>query len=271
MRRLRTIALGTLVGAALAATSVTGCLLTSDFDGIAGTPPPPVVDAGDTSVVDATDPNTFPCLPGAHLICSNFDEGPLENSGWIADRNGPGSRAALDNTLFHSPSAAFHSTIGMAATGIKTGGILRQTPAIGVFKELIFAFDIRMIACMSQGSGGSITLAAIQPSDAIAFGIVLLDTNQYSFAEVDLKTGKFTPSPFNTQLKLNTWTRMTIKISLSTSAAHAVVTLDGATVVDADQTPGQASPSVLLNIGANATGPIAGCDVLYDNVTFDRN
>ena len=259
-----------IVGGVIAASA--GCLLTSDFDGIAGTrsdAAAPSVDSG----IEADAPEAsaaFPCNPGEHLLCNNFDTGPIDNSGWVVGLTGLGSKAVLDTTFFHSPPAGFRSTIGALVKGMNAGGILRQTPAIGTFKTLIYAFDMRVLSCASLGNGGSVTLAAMQPSGAVAFGVVLIDTNVYSFAQLDLTQGTFTPEPFTVAPKADTWQRVEIRLSLNASAAHAVVMLDANKVVDVDEVPGTPSPSILLNIGANATGPISGCDVVYDNVTFDR-
>ena len=259
-----------LAAIGLVATGIAGCLLTSDFNGVAGSR----TDAGDLDAsadADGADPNAFPCDPGAHLSCINFDQGPLDKSGWVVQKTGASSKAALDTTIFRSPPDGFHSTIGSAAKAFNVGGILRQTPSLGKFRTLIYAFDMRIHSCESLGMGGSVTLAAFQPSDAVAFGIVLVDTNVYTFAQVDVKAGTFTPTPFSVAPKLDTWARITIRLALSSVAAHVVVMLDDQKVVDAEQVAALPGPNVLLNLGANATGPISGCDVVYDNVTFDTD
>lgn len=251
--------------------AVSSCSLVSDFDNVAGVRPddagvdtivdPDVADGGDGSGV-------FTCAGGDKLVCSTFDEGAVDKGGWTIEIAGNGS-ATLDASQYTSPPASFHAKIGSAPDKQKIGAIINQRITTGPFKTLVYAFDMRLLSCVSEGSGGSVTLAALQPSTQLAFGLVLVDTNRVAFAQSRLITGQFTATPLTIQPSRE-WTRFEMRISINTTAAHATVTANGAVAFDGDIDTGSPASSMPLNLGANATGPVKGCDVVYDNVAFSK-
>jgi hypothetical protein len=258
-----------VVASALVATS--SCSLLSDFDNVAGVRPD---DAGTDTFVEpeageageASAP--FSCAGGGKLVCSTFDEGAVDKGGWTIEITGNGT-TSLDASQYTSPPASFHAKIGSAADKVKIGAIINQRVVTGPFKTLVYAFDMRLLSCTSEGSGGSVTLAALQPSTQLAFGLVLIDTNKVAFAQSRLLSGQFTATPLTVQPSRE-WTRFEMRISISTTAAHASVTANGVVAFDGDIDTGSPASSMPLNLGANATGPVKGCDVVYDNVAFSK-
>lgn len=265
-RPLSTLGLATVVAFVGAS-----CSLVSDFDGVAGTRPD---DAGlDTS--GEIDPDGIPetstkfsCADGDKLVCSTFDEGAVDRGGWKLELTGSGT-ATLDASQYTSPPASFHSKIGSAPKDARIGATISQKVTTGAFTTLVYAFDMRLLSCTSDGTGGSITLAAIQPSSQLVFGLVVVDTNKLSFAQLRLLGGQFQATPLTLQPSRE-WKRFEIRIAINATAAHASVTVDGETTFDGDVDPASPASTTLLNLGANATGPIKGCDVVYDNVAFRK-
>ncbi len=252
------------------AACIASCSLLSDFDNVAGVRPPDagedaveVAEGGDTSV-DGSAP--FTCLDGKKLVCTSFDEGAVDRGGWKIEV-APGGTVQLDATQFTSPPASFHSKIPSLAKGESLGAIISQKLSVGPFTTLFYGFDMRILSCASEGNGGSVTLAVLQPSRTL-LGIVLIDTNLVSFARLP-QGGVFTPTPMSPQPGKD-WIRVEMRVSTTASSAHARVTLGASVVFDDDIEPGAPFATVTLNLGANGSGPVKGCDVVYDNVAFGK-
>jgi len=263
--------LTTLVTATLVAIVGASCSLVSDFDNVAGTRPddagvdePIVVDEGGIPEASVA----FTCAGGDKLVCTTFDEGAVDRGGWEIEITGNGT-ATLDASQYTSPPASFHSKIGAAAKDVKIGATISQKVTTGAFTTLVYSFDLRMLSCLSETNGGSVTLAAIQPSNQLAFGLVLVNTNQVTFAQLKLLSGRFESTPLTVQPSRE-WKRFEVRISLSSTVGRAKVTVDGVTAYEGDTDTATTTATTLLNLGANATGAVKACDVVYDNVSFRK-
>lgn len=240
-----------------------GCLLTSDFDGVAGVRPAgeggAVADAGEEAAPAS------PCATGDHVVCTDFDHqgGGFPIPGWnnIA---GDAGVLSLDNTTSVTAPLSLHAKVQGAGS---PDAYLYRTPFIGPFTALTLSFDIFIVACPPQGS--SLTLAYIEPSAKASFGFVMLASGvQAVGAGVN---GAFTFFALEQQVPDQVWSHVVYRILVKdASTAHFDVTVDGKKAVDTDAPSSAMKTTALLNLGILGSSAPKGCEVAFDNYVLDK-
>jgi hypothetical protein len=253
-----------------------GCELTTNTDGIVGTPPadaaPDVVssdDGGGDAAAEAQQAPYCTSNPG-HRFCADFDEGSLLGGMfWTTQYSRGGGTEKLDNSVFVSPPAAFLSTIPVQSTGgVQTAaGLVASSPGKMSAFHYSFAFRAGM-DCFA--AAGGYTFASITFYQSNIVGLVLLASGWFLIEQVAADAAPtstsyaLTPAP-----KPDTWHELRLDVSLG-PGGHATVTLDTANALNttAPYTPTQTN-TYTLNAGVFATGPSGNCHADYDNMWFD--
>lgn len=255
MRRL-------FIAVAIAASVAGGCLLTSDFDGVAGARPDGEGGAEGGADVDA---GSSPCAAGDHVVCTDFDHagGAFPPPGWNSNV-GDGGALLMDDTTSISPPRSLSARLEGANS--PSAYITRQA-FIASFKTLTLAFDTRIETCPAQGK--SITVAYVEPSTRVSFGLVFLSSGvQAVGASVN---GVPTFFQLQKQIPEQTWSHVVLRMELrDASTSHLTVTVDGATSVDTDAPGGPAKASVQINLGLVGAGVSAPCEMRFDDYVLDR-
>lgn len=279
------------IAIALMAAVVSGCLLTSNFDDIAGSS----VEASDTPRAADGEPTEAGASSGAPTdaatppsdgaqsawaavpcrgreLCLSFDEGELPPAGWDIELQSNG-QLARSTTLFATPPAALHARVSRDFDAGQHGALLFRTVLTDApARELRWGFDAFVSSC-SSGVGndgqGSITFSALQPSDAAIFGLVVAATADH-LAYTPTAGGAPTLYDLPQRLPRGAWFHLDFELAMASSATIMRVALDGA-LLRAVTYPGViASSSILLNVGLRATSPIQDCEAVYDEYYFER-
>jgi hypothetical protein len=249
----------------IAIASVAGCLLTSDFDNIAGVRPP--AEGGEGAVEDAgaNADGPFDCNAATHTVCTDFDQtGNLPVPGWSHATTGTGVLTLDEAAAVTSPRSLRAKIIGTNGTS----AYIYRNVFLGSFKAVKVAFDVQIVACPAQGT--SVTLVFLQPSETASFGLVVLSSGAHALgASVD---GGSTFFNLEEQLPTGRWAHVVYDILIKDpSTAHFELLLDGKKVVDTDAPSSTIRPTTLLNLGALALGGAPkGCEVLFDNYVLDK-
>ncbi|MBS2015540.1 MAG: hypothetical protein JST00_21820 [Deltaproteobacteria bacterium] len=264
MRTSNELAFGRLaflgvVGALAAA----GCLLTSDFDGVAGVRPATEAGPGDAGG-DADTGALSPCTSGTHVVCTDFDHngGTFPPPGWNSSI-GDGGVVVLDDTTSVSPPRSLSARLEGASS--PSAYITRQA-FLASFKALTVSFDMRIVSCPPQGK--SSTLVYVEPSTRVSYGLVFLSSGVQAIGA----SVNGTPTFFQLQKQVpeQTWSRVVLRIELKdTATSRLSVTVDGVTSVDTDAPGGPTKSSIQLNLGLVGGGAPTGCEVRFDNYVFD--
>lgn len=254
-----------VVASALASVlAVGGCLLTSDFDGVAGVRPS--TEAGpDEAGADADAGSSSPCAAGDHVVCTDFDHaaGSFPPPGWN-NNVGDGGAMAMDDTTSVSPPRSLSAKLE-GANG--PSAFLTRQAFVTSFKTLTVSVDMRIGSCPPQGK--SITILYVEPSSRVSFGLVFLSSGvQAVGASVN---GAPTFTPLQRPIPEQTWSHVVWKIELrDATTSHLNLTVDGAPSVDTDAPGGTTKASVQLNVGLVGNGVTAPCDVRFDNYVVDK-
>lgn len=244
---------------------VAGCLLVSDFDGVAGVRPDGVEggEAGDDGGADAA---LSPCATGSHVVCSDFDHagGGFPVPGWN-NADGDGGTLSLADT--RSVTAPLSLNAKVLGNGGSPSAYLYRTPFVGAFTALTISFDMFIVECPAQGS--SLTLAYIEPSAKSSFGFVMLASGVQAVGAG--LNGAFTFFTLERQVPDQVWSHVVYRILVKdASTAHFVVTVDGQKSVDTDVPSSAMKTTVLLNLGILGTTAPKGCEIAFDNYVFDK-
>lgn len=264
MRR-SAVALVLVTATALGATIAGGCLLTSDFDGVAGVRPG---EAGGPDDAGTEASPGSPCASGEHVVCTDFDHagGAFPPPGWNSTV-GDGGAMTMDDTT--SVSAPRSLTARLEGANSPSGFLTRQA-FLTAFKTLTVSFDMRIVSCPPQGK--SITVVYVEPSTRVSFGLVFLSSGvQAVGASITTTGGAPTFFQLQRQVPEQTWSHVVYRIELKdTATSHLTVTVDGATSVDSDAPGGPIKSSVQLNLGLVGNGVTTPCEVRFDNYVLDK-
>jgi hypothetical protein len=258
-----------LVGTA-AIGAVSGCLLTSDFDGVVGVRPAEagqlVGDAGGDAGADATAEAaaTSPCATGTHVVCTDFDTAgagfPVPGWNNVAHDGGV---LTLDNTTAVSKPLSLHARADGAGT---PQAYLYRQVFLATFTTLTVNVDIRIVACPPQGK--SLTAIYVEPSAKTSFGFVFLSSGVQAVGAA--VNGANTFFQLQQQVPDQTWSHLVYRILLKdASTSHLTVTVDGKPSVDTDAPGGAMKSTVLLNLGLLGDAAPKGCEVQFDNYVLD--
>lgn len=279
-----------------AAAALTGCLLTSDFDGIASgtvapdaraTPPPdssaPPLDAAgrssdaadDASVIsdaaDARGPATpWPCT--GRFECLTFESAlPGTDTGWYTQQT-RGGTVSHDTVTFASGAGALRARIAADPTAAEPNAALlyktvtHDTP-VG---HLLWGFDANLGACASTLSTQSFTLAAIGPGGSAVYGVVAAAEGDLIVVRPDADAGPVLNYTMPA-LPRGAWLHLDFDLRLGSIESTFRVVLDGVLVRELVLPAAPPSDATLLNVGLYATSPTEACDAVYDNYYFDRS
>lgn len=255
----RVRARGAIFLAMTGAAAAGGCLLTTNFDGVAGVRPEGGGEAGDASEAAAASP----CSVSDHLVCNDFDQpgGGFPVPGWNQSFNDAGA-LTLDSTSSVSPPSALHAKV----RGTGTAYLFRQV-FVGIFTSLIITFDIKIVSCPAQGN--SLTLVFAQPSAKASFGFALLSSGVQAIGSSI--NGATTFFALEKQIPDDTWAHVVYRILVKdVSTAHFTLTVDGMRVVDTDAPSAAMLQTALLNLGVNGSGAPNGCEIAFDNYVLDK-
>lgn len=255
------LSIATFAGVSAAA----GCLLTSDFDGVAGVRPATEAgEAGDADIAETAPPS--PCLAGGHLVCNDFDHagGGFPVPGWNQAFTDAGT-LTLDNTDSITPPLSLHAKVEGT---VSAQAYLYRQLFVGTFKALVIAFDIRIVSCPAQGK--SLTLVYVEPSAKASFGLVMLSSGVLAIGSSI--NGASTFFALEQQIKDDTWSHVVYRIVLKdVSTAHFNLTIDGKTSVDTDGPSAAMGQTALLNLGIiGSQGAPKGCEIVFDNYVLDK-
>ena len=245
-----------------------GCLLTSDFDGVAGTAPAdggpgsPSEGGGEASPGDG---GTSPCTSGSHVFCSDFDDiDALPVPGWT-------SKAMLGSLTFDtaSPRSRPHALVAkVKGSAFVTAYLLREGFLGATFTQAILDFDFRLTDCPAQGKN-ALTFVFMQTGLSAAYGFVILSNGELAIgAQVSGMDNFF---PLEKPVKAGVWTHISIRLApTSPSVMHVSATVDGAKGVDTDAPSAAMKSTVTFNLGVQGATAALGCEVAYDNVVLDK-
>ena len=275
----RTRALVWVVGTAIAPI---GCLLTNSFDGIAGVRPEdsgpdtttedgPILEAGPEDAGADRPPIPFCATQTVrHTLCLDFDEGGV-TSGGFARTVGPNASVTQDTMQFVSaPNSMRAATIRVPDSASKLSAILSRDLRL---KPQAFKveFDIRIGTC--QSTGGPITLFVVAPTATDVYGFLITGSNVFTFSEQHaLPEGGAGPKQSYSlpNLDPDTWSRVSMNVTFAGDGGTLNVRVNGSEFVSSPLIVGIIPDGqLLINFGANATGPTDPCVVFYDNVTID--
>ena len=284
---MRPTAVRWAAGVGISVLSLAGCLLTSSFDDVAGVRPDggafdaanaadaveeiAVSSGGDDAGVEASTLGFCASAVPAHRTCADFDDGKLEMGGW-GSHGMLGGTATLDTVDFVSPPASFRSKLPALLANGESAGILFQN--VGAKPSAMrYAFDLRIVSCLSRGGNGSIAIAQILPTEATLYKLVIRPSNLIEFLEVPQETdaGSSASHALLGQPKVGEWTRVVWKMTVAEAGSQVELTFAGKPVLALTTTYGiklDGTP-IVLNLGASAIGPTDPCDIEFDNVTFD--
>ncbi len=256
---------------ASAAGAASGCLLTSNFDGVVGSRPADGGagdggdgrgDGGDAGAAEAA---VSPCASGTHVVCTDFDMGTggFPVPGWNNSAL-DGGVLTLDNTTSVTAPLSLHARIDGASS--PEAYIYRQV-FLPTFTALTVSVDMRIVACPPQGK--SVTIVYVEPSAKASFGLVFLSSGvQAVGAGIN---GAFTFFQLEQQVPDQTWSHLVYRILLKdASTSHLTLTVDGKKSVDTDAPGGALKTSVLLNLGLLGNAAPKGCEVQFDNYVLDK-
>jgi hypothetical protein len=262
------------MGAALGATLVAGCMLTTSFDGIVGVRPAndgsDGVDAAasdapitpDSNVDSAPQPKY--CSKQAHTFCDDFDEGSV-TAAWSEVKN-VGGAVALDTQIFVSAPAG-------ARFDVPSGCTLLSNPTVGsgVPKKLHSEADF-IVQVMGVAFGNA-TLVNINVSTNDALQLLLAPDGTLFLTQIyTLADGGVTfQSHTLGVIAQGVWVHMALDATLggSSSVDLKLQPLNGSDLVFAGATPPLAAnraPSLLIG-DCPATGN--GGTIVFDNVVLD--
>ena len=250
---------------ALVASAAASCLLTSDFDNIAGARPP-----GEAGVEEGTDEDAgteggpVDCTGGSHVVCTDFDQSTsLPVPGWNHASTGGGTIALDEKVSVSSPRSLRAKITGTSPSQ----AYVYRNAFLGSFTRLNVQLDIQIVACPGQGTS-AVTLVFIQPSEAASFGLVVLSSGVHALgSQID---GGSTFFNLEQQLPTGTWAHVVYDILIKDpSTAHFTLSVDGKKVVDSDAPSAAIRQTALLNLGTLGTAP-KGCEVLFDNYVLDK-
>jgi hypothetical protein len=253
-----------LAASAMIAACAAGCLLTSDFDGIAGARPADDAGAVDDAAVEGG--SASPCASGEHLVCTDFDHGStaLPVPGWN-HATGDAGTIVIDESSSVSPPASLRAKV---AGTTDVGAYLYRTAFTGAYTALIASFDVRIVSCPPQGN--SLTLMYLRPGNNVAVGFVTLTSGVQA---IGTKVGS-DPDTFFTlekQIPEGTWARIVLRFEVrSATTAHLTLTVDGQRAVDTDAPSAALANTAIINVGAQGSAASKGCEVAFDNVVLDR-
>jgi len=253
------------IAVAIAASVAGGCLLTSDFDNVAGDRPS--AEGGTEGGADAEAGASSPCATGDHVVCTDFDHagGSFPPPGWNSTL-GDGGVLVMDDTTSISPPRSLSARLEGANS--PSAFITRQAFIASAFKTLTVSFSTRIATCPAQGK--SITIAYVEPSSRVSFGLVFLSSGVQAIGA----SVNGTPTFFQLQKQIpeETWSKVVMRIELrDASTSHLTVTVDGATSVDTDAPGGPTKSSVQINLGLVGNGVSAPCEMRFDDYVLDRD
>lgn len=246
---------GFLVASALAA----GC----QYD---WTPPPAdatKVDAGGSSdAASAADASSSFTCAGA-LLCDRFDTGPI-GATWANTFVATGGDVhveafagalSLPNVLFASRPAQTAPPSTAYVTSVLTTKLTRAKIAFAVHPDQLDATAHVCVAGITFGDG-----TADEKNVRVLVG--------QAGALVQEKAPTLRALPLTTAPAVGAWSRMSLAVEAS---GHIVVTLDGATVLDAAADPSwAASTSTRVFVGVNfVEAPSKAVELRFDDVRVD--
>lgn len=254
----------------MSALAAAGCLVASDFDGIAGVRPTGEGGAGDPDAAGGeggggTDAGG-PCSEGEHLVCTTFDHGapPLPVPGWNHDTRGGGTLTIDDRSSVSAPGSLRARVTGASEAAAY---VYRQL-FVGQVNALVVSFDMKVISCPAQGN--SLTLVYVQLASQTAFAVATLSTGVHA-AGSKAGTGTDTFFPLEKQFPEGAWAHVVFRIEKRSAVlAHLNVTVDGTKALDTDATTTAWQEMALLNVGANGAGAPNTCEVAFDDFVLDR-
>jgi hypothetical protein len=258
----------------IAGASLGGCLLTNDFDGIAGTAPDAglgieggadaIEEAGGDSSGDAG--TTSPCTSGTHVFCTDFDDitaAPV--LGWT--NTAMAGTVAINATLGVSAPNALVTTVDKGDAGV--GAYLLREGFVGTtFKVATFGFDFRIIDCPSQVKN-SLTFVYLGTGPSAAYGFVILSSGALAIGS--LVNGTDTFFELGKPIMKGKWAHLVMTLTPKPSSImHLQLTVDGATAVDTDAPGGATKQTITVNVGIQGSAAEMGCGLAYDNVVLDK-
>ena len=271
-----------------------GCLLTSSFDNVAGVRPidgsiepmdaplgavvdGQLIDAGSVDAADAADGKETGTVlafcasqAGKHTLCADFDEGGITSGGFTKSTPN-GTMVVLDGTQFQSAPNSMMASTPKALTGTDRVEAILQKTLFRTPASFSLAFDIRLGSCVV--TGGALTLFVASPAAGHVYGFLITGSNTFAFTEQhSLDSGLVGPK--NTQvlpeLVPGAWTKVALNVSYVPDGGTLSVHVDGMEI--ANKSLVQAivpDGKVVLNLGANGSGPTEACVVYFDNLVFD--
>lgn len=284
------------LGFALTASVLTGCLLTSDFEGIT-TPQDSTVPAPDAPVMPAADARLpqgdtsppvladaradadatadaaaafrpTPCI--GRRECLGFDEAlPSSVSGWYVDQQGGGTTSYDSTTFATGPGALRARFTVLPRPGVPDHALLyKNVVASEPATQLFWGFDARLGACPGNAAtGAAVTLSSLQLGSGSVYGLVSSSEGDLLVVDRGAEAG---PSNFALPLlPRNEWLHLDFAIAMSASDTTFRVALNGIelrTVAINVDTP---SASTLLNVGILTQDPVEECVTHFDNYYFD--
>lgn len=253
-----------LAAFATIAACAAGCLLTSDFDGIAGVRPPTEGGAEDGAATDGG--STSPCATGEHLVCSDFDYGTtaLPVPGWNHSTGDAGTLVIDESSSVSAPASLRAKVLDSK----DVGAYLYRTVFTGSYTALVASLDVRIVSCPPQGN--SLTLMYLRPGNSVAIGFVVL-TSGVQAVGTKVGTDPDTFFALEKQVPEDTWAHVVLRMEVrSATTAHLSLTVDGQRAVDTDAPSAAVAQTTILNVGTQGSAATKGCEVAFDNVVLDR-
>lgn len=283
---------------ALSVGMLTGCLLTSDFDGIS-TPEQPSVPANDAQVVvpndapltppeadtsvppvlvDASSGDAAPDAADAaiwqptpctgRLECLSFDDAlpSFDETGWRLDQAGSGL------VLYDPGPGAMHAYLSKdTTTDTDSRAVLyKNSNTVTPSAQFFWGFDARFTACPGNDvTGDAVTLSSLQPASGALYGLASA-TEGDLLVVVPVDVSQPAINFALPALPRDRWMHLDFAVEMSTDATAFRIALDGVelrSVVVAGDAP---STSTLLNVGVLAKKPADECDAVFDNYYFDH-